>query len=89
MWCTIQIDSLSTLAFCIFLMLQSCPAIRVFSAENLERGLDSATKSFCTQEVCIDKDGVGTLYYLISFCLMALIITILVVSFYKYTHKII
>jgi len=37
---------------------KSCPAIRVFSAENLERGLDSAAKSFCTQEVCIDKNGV-------------------------------
>jgi len=42
-------------------MLQSCPAIRVFSAENLERGLDSAAKSFCSQEVHIDKNGVGIL----------------------------
>ncbi|KAL9979374.1 hypothetical protein ACROYT_G017028 [Oculina patagonica] len=37
---------------------KSCPAIRVFSAENLERGLDAAAKSFCSQEVCIDNNEV-------------------------------
>ena len=65
-------------------MLQSCPAIRVFSSENLERGLDSAAKSFCTQEVCIDKNGVGTyiairiIVIILSHCFLAVVITILV-----------
>ena len=39
-------------------MLQSCPAIRVFSAENMERGLEAAAKSFCSQEVCIEDNKV-------------------------------
>ncbi|KAJ7381209.1 hypothetical protein OS493_004810 [Desmophyllum pertusum] len=37
---------------------KSCPAIRVFSAENLEQGLEAAAKSFCSQEVCVDNDRV-------------------------------
>lgn len=35
---------------------KSCPAIRVFSGENLERGLDAAAKNFCSQEVCVDNN---------------------------------
>lgn len=30
---------------------KSCPAINVYSAENLDSSLDAATKSFCDQEV--------------------------------------
>ena len=39
-------------------MLQSCPAIRVFSADNLECGLEAAAKSFCSQGVCIENNKV-------------------------------
>ena len=30
---------------------QSCPVIRVYSAENLDSALDAATRNFCEQEV--------------------------------------
>ncbi|XP_074660779.1 uncharacterized protein LOC141913203 [Tubulanus polymorphus] len=30
---------------------KSCPAVRVYSASNLEKGLESAAKAFCEQEV--------------------------------------
>jgi len=39
-------------------ILQSCPAINVFTAENLDRGLQAAAESFCSQEVCIDSNKV-------------------------------
>jgi len=35
---------------------KSCPPIRVFSAENLEKGLELASKSFCQSETTIDMD---------------------------------
>lgn len=35
--------------FCI--SLQSCPAINVYTADNLDKALDSATRNFCKQEV--------------------------------------
>lgn len=37
---------------------KSCPAIRVFTAKNLEHGLEAAAKSFCSQEVCVDSNKV-------------------------------
>jgi len=37
---------------------KSCPAINVFTAENLDRGLQAAAESFCSQEVCIDSNKV-------------------------------
>lgn len=37
---------------------KSCPAIRVFTGDNLERGLEAAARSFCSQEVCIDNNEV-------------------------------
>ena len=36
---------------------QSCPAIQVYSAKNIERGLDQAAMSFCEQEVDITPDS--------------------------------
>lgn len=30
---------------------QSCPAINVYTADNLDKALDSATRNFCKQEV--------------------------------------
>lgn len=35
----------------IFICLQSCPVINVYTAENLDRALEDATKNFCKQEV--------------------------------------
>ena len=35
------------------LLFQSCPAINVFTAENLDKALDGATRSFCDQEISI------------------------------------
>lgn len=45
-------------------ILQSCPAIRVFSGENLERGLDAAAKNFCSQEVRVDNNMVKNIIFL-------------------------
>lgn len=36
---------------------QSCPALRVYSAANLERGLGMAAASFCGQEVELEEEG--------------------------------
>ncbi len=40
---------------CIYVIscLQSCPAINIYTAENLQKALDGATSSFCSQEVQI------------------------------------
>lgn len=35
------------------LWFQSCPAISAYSDDNLEQALDSATKSFCKQEIIV------------------------------------
>jgi hypothetical protein len=35
---------------------KSCPAIQVYSAEKLERGLNSAAINFCQQEVTVDTE---------------------------------
>ena len=39
---------------------QSCPAINVYTADNLDKTLDSVTRNFCKQEVptFIDLDEV-------------------------------
>ena len=31
--------------------MQSCPAVQVYTAKNLDSALDVATRSFCEQEV--------------------------------------
>ena len=41
------------LPFLSFLQ-QSCPAINVFSAKNLDFALQAAAQNFCSQEVCVD-----------------------------------
>ena len=33
---------------------QSCPSIQVYSSKNLDRGLNAAARSFCSQEVRVD-----------------------------------
>ena len=38
---------------------QSCPAIQVYSAHNLERGLHSAATNFCSQEVGVASGSVS------------------------------
>lgn len=38
---------------------QSCPAIQVYSAQNLDSALASATHSFCSQEVEVEEGKVG------------------------------
>lgn len=35
----------------LWFSLQSCPAINVYTADNLDKALDSATRNFCKQEV--------------------------------------
>lgn len=35
---------------------QSCPAIQVYSAQNLERALSAAAASFCSQEVEVEEE---------------------------------
>ena len=37
---------------------QSCPAISVFSAKNLDFALQAAAQNFCSQEVCVDDSKV-------------------------------
>ena len=39
----------SSVLFILF--FQSCPAINVYSAVNIDKALDDATKNFCHQEV--------------------------------------
>ena len=39
----------SSVLFILF--FQSCPAINVYSAANIDKALDDATKNFCRQEV--------------------------------------
>ena len=36
---------------------KSCPPVRVFSADNLERGLELAARGFCDGEVEVREDG--------------------------------
>ena len=36
---------------CFFFFLQSCPAIGVYTVENIDSALDGATRNFCAQEV--------------------------------------
>ncbi|KAL3841343.1 hypothetical protein ACJMK2_019502 [Sinanodonta woodiana] len=35
---------------------KSCPAINVYTAENLDMALDAATRSFCAQEISVSKE---------------------------------
>ena len=41
---------------------QSCPAIQVFTAKNLESGLAAAARSFCSQEVITDNNEVYKIF---------------------------
>ncbi|KAK3580926.1 hypothetical protein CHS0354_008218 [Potamilus streckersoni] len=36
---------------------KSCPAINVYTADNLDMALDAATRSFCAQEISISLEG--------------------------------
>ena len=52
---TISLSHKQKMLFNAFLISQSCPAIQVYSAKNLERGLTQAAKNFCTQEVEVEE----------------------------------
>ena len=39
-------------------IFQSCPAINIYSAKNLEYGLTAAAKNFCEQEVDVSNKEV-------------------------------
>jgi len=36
---------------------KSCPAVRIYNAKNLERGLESAARNFCETEVTLKEDS--------------------------------
>lgn len=57
LWCVLMESKFWLHFFCISsvevfcISLQSCPAINVYTADNLDKALDSATRNFCKQEV--------------------------------------
>ena len=42
-----------------FCFIQSCPAVRVYTLQNIEFGLEAAAKSFCENEIYIcEKENI-------------------------------
>ena len=57
-----------TVQLIIIRSLQSCPAINVYSAMNLERGLKAASENFCSQEVHVDWSAKQVRCVIVALC---------------------